>query len=289
MTFIGLGIKIPVSWAFVLIIIVSLIVNQIDPKLTCLAYVMAIIYVIDEGLVLAGIKREYFRLSYVEMIYLVGLLHGIEGMLTILFGGKQSCAVITYRGEAAAGGYQAYDRWLIPMLLFSVEGIYIPLVAAVIYLNESFVLEPKSKAKVMGSLILIYGILVIIIGYLTARGYLPLLLSMVAMPVLHEVLFTIDAHIEKGRPLYPCPKQGIRVMTYEERQVRKEESKKGLEKGDIILAINEISVNSEEEYLMALEAGNNKLLIEKLSGEKVEVYDTYEELLAMKIVFLPPL
>lgn len=281
-------IKIPISWEFILIIIVSIIVNRIDGKLTCMAYVIAIIFIMDEILILSGLKSNYFQLAYIEMIVLVGVLHCIEGILTFSYGGNRNSAIMTYRGKKVAGGYQAYGRWFIPLLLFSINGFYVPIVAAVVYLNESFVLTPKVKARRMGSWIFIYGLIVMSIGYFTSTGDLPLLLSILTMSILHEILFAIDGYIEQGELLYPYPKQGVRVMDFEEIPPSRLE-KRNIEKGDIILKINQSRVNTEEEYRAALGKENMKLVLQKLSGAITEVGYTYEELEEMKLVFLPPL
>lgn len=282
------GIKIPIGWAYLLVLMVSIIMNQINSKLTCMAYVMPVIFIMDGTLVLLGVKSHYFNLAYLEMILLVGILHCVEGILTFSYGGNRNSAIMTYRGKKVAGGYQAYGKWVIPLLLFSINGVYIPLVAAVVYLNESFVLTPKSKARVMGSWIFVYGLTVIVIGYLTSLGDLPLLFSMLAMSILHEILFAIDTHIEQGELLYPHPKQGVRVMDFKE-VLLKSARKMVIEKGDIILKVNERSVNTEEEYRERITEGNIRLVLKKRSGALTEVQYTYEELKEMKLVFLPPI
>lgn len=284
-SFILLGIQIPISYAYLLIVIISLGVNRIDPKLTCLSYVLSMVYVIDEILVSLGIKVHYFELAYEEMICLVGLLHAIEGILTFSFGGNNSSAIMTYRGKEVAGGYQAYGRWFIPLLLFSIKGIYVPIVAAVIYANQSFVLTPKAKAKYMGSWIFIYGLGVLVLGYFTKKGDLPLLLTMLTMPMLHEILSSMDCHIERRNLLYPYPKQGIRVMDFKESVKRKH---RYIERGDIILKVNETRVNSEETYRGALVNETMNLIVKKMTGSVIEMEYTYEELEAMQIIFLPP-
>lgn len=282
------GIKIYIGWAYILVLIVSIMMNQIDGKFTCMAYVMAMIFIIDEVLVLSVIKSNYFNIAYVEMILMVGGLHCIEGILTFSYGGYRHSAIMTYRGRKVAGGYQAYGKWFIPLLLFSVNGIYVPVLAVVVYLNESFVLTPKAKARIMGIWIFLYGVAVLVMGYLTSLGDLPLRLSMMSMPILHEILFAIDAHIEQGELLYPYPKQGIRVMDFRG-AVPSRTKKMAIEKGDIVLKINENCVSTEEEYREGLTKGNMRLVLRKLSGALTEVQYTYEELEALELVFLPPI
>lgn len=282
------GIQIPLDWSYLLILSLSMLMSLIDSKLTCMAYAMPILFLIDETLVLSGLKTHYFNLAYTEMIILVGALHCIEGILTLSCRSKEYSAIMTYRGKKAAGGYQAYSKWFIPLLLFSIQGVYIPIIVVMVYLNESFVLSPESKAKVMGGWIFVYGVSIIGLGYLTYLGKIPLLFSMLSMTILHELLFSIDTHIEQRELLYPYPREGIRVMTLQEKNGNGRE-KVRIERGDVILKVNGILIRTEEAYQEAMSEGTVKLTLKKISGALVQIECTKEELQSMALVFLPPL
>ena len=217
------------------------------------------------------------------MIYVVGMLHVIEGILTLLFGGKNSYPIMAYKGELTAGGYEASEKWLIPLLFFWVNGIYLPVIAGILYNNESFVLSPREKAKKMGGLISGFGILVMCMAKLVEEGGISLSLGIISMPVLHELLFEIDTYIEEGKLKYPLPETGIRVMEILEKNTL------GISRGDIIRKINELEVKREEDYIRAI-GQEGKILVElqKMTGEQVEILCTGAELKAMKLVFLPP-
>ena len=274
---------IELSWSFILIVILSLVLNKVNPKLTCLAYIMAIIYILDYLLIKIGLKTQYFKLSYVEMIYLVGILHVIEGILTFFLGGESSYPIMAYRGKSVAGGYQAYGKWIVPLLFFSIGGIYVPIIAGVLYYNESFVLSPSEKARKMGVLISSFGMLIIFISRLVVSGNIPLGVGILSMPLLHEVLFIVDTYIEKGNLKYPLPKEGIRVMEVLGENVL------GINRGDIIKTLNEKIVCSEEYYNVQMNK-NDKMIIEveRVTGEQVRLVCTAEELKAMRLIFLPP-
>lgn len=276
-------IVVQIEWSFLLIVIVSFIVSKINTKLTCLAYVMAIVFGLDWFLIAIGAKATLFNLSYVKMIYVVGILHFIEGILTFLWGGKQSCPIITYRGKEVAGGYEASGNWLIPLLFFSIGGIYIPLIASVVYYNQSFVYSPREKAKKMGVLIGGYGVLLMGIGYLVAQESMSLILGILSMPLLHEFLFMIDDYMESRPFKYPVPKMGIRIMEILGINTL------GITKGDIIKAIDKTFIKSESDYCLAVK-NKEKLVItiEKITGEEVRVVCSAEELKESKFVFLPP-
>ena len=138
----------------------------------------------------------------------------------------------------------------------------------------------------MGSWIFIYGVVVLILGYLTKEGNLPLLLCMLTMPMLHELLFSIDDHIEQGKLLYTYPNQGLRVMDFKE---YRKNAQKYIERGDIILKVNETRVNSEEAYQKALVNETMNLVVQKIGGEVVDMKYDYNELEQMQIIFLPPM
>lgn len=277
------GKVIQLEWSFLMLVLVSLIANRISPKFTCLAYVMAIVFVIDWILIRLGIKATFFKLSYAKMIYLVGILHFIEGIFTFLWGGQNSNPIMTYRGKEVAGGYEAHGQWLIPLLFFSIGGLYVPIIASVVYCNQSFVLSPKEKAKTMGGLIGGYGILLLAISYLVEEGLISLTIGVLSMPLLHEFLFMIDDYIETRPFKYPLPKKGIRVIEI------MGTNKLGIARGDIIKAINEVIINDEVDYCRGLKQQENvRITIEKLTGEEVKLVCTVKELRESKLIFLPP-
>ena len=268
--------------SFLLVVGVSFILGKIKPKWMCLAYVMAVIYGIDCLLIYLGIKSKFFNLGYPQMIYLVGILHLLEGLLTFSFGGKHSMPIMTYRGEKAAGGYQCYQRWLIPLLFFKMNGIYIPIIVSIVYANDSFTYTPEEKAKRMGILIGGYGIVMLVIARLIVGIHMPLVFVILCMPLLHEGLFLMDAYIEKGKAKYPYPLQGIRVMEVSDKTDLE------IDRGDVIKTINEIPLVTEEEFMKVLkESIKCTLEIEKLSGEQKRMTCTVQEIKAAKIIFLP--
>lgn len=283
--------------------------RQIDGRLTCLTYVVACIYTIDYLLVMLGWKSAFFELSYGRLIYLVGGLHFMEGILTLFFGDKKTQAVVKYRGKEIAGGYRAYGKWLIPLLFFSFRGIYVPIVAAIVYFNETFVMSPKEKSKKMGLLIGSFGLLILAIGFLVEKGLLALTTGIWLMPIFHELLFWIDNTLEKGPLKYTYPALGIRVIDILGNNAL------DIRRGDIIIALNQKVLMEESSYYDELHqgikasGGNEKIMIkikreveEKkgfLGMKKVtpnisnkenieELVCTVAELRGMKLVFLPP-
>lgn len=277
------NIKVPVGWSFVWILIFSWILSKINRRLTCLSYVLACIYILDWLLVKTGLKVTFFELSYKQMITLVGILHVLEGILTFFWGAKKTEAIIAYRGKKTAGGYSTCGQWLIPLLFFSINGYYVPIVAGVVYFNETVVMRPEVKARWMGGLIGFFGLSVIGISKLVALGIVPLGLGILCMPLLHEGIFLIDTYIEKMPLKYPYIEDGLRVMEL------LGENDLEIERGDIIKQIDGEAIKSEEDYIRC--TANEKVVkmeLERMTGERVRVVCTISQLRKAKMVFLPP-
>ena len=78
-------------------------------------------------------------------------------------------------------------------------------------------------------------------------------------------------------------------MEFREHYNKDQRIKERIEKGDIILKVNQTRVNSEEAYFDALEQGIVKLVLQKVGGSILEVEYSYETLKKMQLVFLPPI
>lgn len=178
-----------IEWSLLLIVVVSYLLGMIQPRLTCLAYVLTVVYLIDSLL--------KFHLNYVILMNLTGALHIVEGLLTYYFGATKNEIIMRYRKKKIARGYKSYGRWFVPLLFFKLQDSYVPLVASIIYYNETFVFTAKEKAHKMGIWIGLFGFVVLILTFLTANKKVPLFLSLILISFLHEGLFKIDAYIEK--------------------------------------------------------------------------------------------
>ena len=256
--------------------------RRIEPKWTCLAYVLPMIYLMDILLIGIGIKKTYFKLDYKGMLYLVGVLHFFEGILTFFFGGKESIPIITYKGKKTAGGYEAVSRWLMPLLFFSIKGIYIPVLVEIIYANDTFTTKPEVKAKKMGILIGTYGVILLLIKQLINYKFMSLVGAMICMPLLHEIMFFLDRKMEEKSYIYINPDKGVRVMDV------LGEHTLDIERGDILLKINGVPVDDEECFWREInQCVRCTFEIESVLGEKKKVSCTAEEIKNAKLLFLP--
>lgn len=279
------GFSIPVHWGYLFIVIASWAMNKIGPKWTCLAYVVPGIYLIEQLLFISGIWVEGVKYRYMELVVLIGCLHFIEGILTFCCGSYRQQAIITYRGEKIAGGYRSCGKWIIPLVFFTFKGIYFPILAGVIYNNETFTHSVGDKAQKMGLAITSYGIGVIILAqvYQSEIMSLPILLGLVLLG--HELLFAYDDFLERGKVLFTYPEKGIRLMGFAKLMNIPEP----FDGGDIILDINHKSINSEEEYIEGIKDKRVLLLhILKITGEEKYMLISKKQLEELQPIFLPP-
>ena len=273
----------PVSIELILLVIASMILGRIDKRLTCLAYVITIIYLVDTGLVLLKLKENYFTLPYEKLIVLVGVLHMIEGIMTYFYGAKDNLCVINYKGNQIAGGYQAYRKWYIPLFLFTIKGYYVPLLCVLVYGDETYTMVPELKSRKSGKYIFIYGCLILIVGIAVVLNKVPLPIGIMLMPIAHEMLFAINHFLEQAPCIYTLPIKGVRVIEI----IKEQAQRTKIERGDIILRINGKKIKDEETYYRQLEDQRLVMILEDLKGNKKILHFEQREYEELGVIILP--
>lgn len=272
---------IPFTWWLILLVPASILGGLIDQHFTCLAYAVTFIYLIDSGTNYLKFKTELL-LPYGSLILLVGGLHLIEGILTSLYGYKENKCIITYKGNKIAGGYQAYRKWRIPLFLFVLNGIYVPIIVVMVYGDDTYTMNPKKKAQKMGLYIGIYGLIMIFLSFISHESRL-LPITILCMPILHELMLKISKKQEEKEPLYSYPNRGVRVIEI----LNQEEGKSFLKRGDIILSINNQEINELEAYDKIINEEALVIKIETLQGGEKIVCCKGKELHQLGVILLP--
>ncbi len=190
---------IPFTFNILFIIPASFLCSLIDKRFTCLAYVIPMLYLLNKVFLGVGLEDKWFILPYANFIVLVGVLHMTEGMMTVLYRHQDHEIIIAYKGNSLVGGYHTYKKWFIPLLLFYIKEIYLPIIIVLVYAEDTFMMEPSYKTGIMGSAILLYGIIISLLGYLSIKGHFPVQLAIICMPILHEMLFEISRNMENRK------------------------------------------------------------------------------------------
>ena len=111
--------------------------------------------------------------------------------MAYFYGAKDNLCVVNYKRNHITGGYQAYRRWYIPLFLFTIQGIYVPLICVLVYADETYTMNPEVKARRSGKYIFIYGCIILLVGILVTLKKVPLPLGIIMMPIAHELLFAM--------------------------------------------------------------------------------------------------
>ncbi|WP_207646329.1 hypothetical protein [Cellulosilyticum sp. I15G10I2] len=79
------------------------------------------------------------------------------------------------------------------------KGLYIPILAILVYADDTFVMTPSKKTGIIGCCILFYGLVISLLGYLSIKSCFPVELAIICMPILHEIMREINENIENQR------------------------------------------------------------------------------------------
>lgn len=282
-----LGISIPCTLSMLLLIPITFIGYLINPKYTCLAYVVPAIYLIDCILQLTGLKAKDSTpfLAYENFIILIGILHAIEGLLTVQYGANNSKEITNYNKINIAGGYQLDRRWYVPLLFFSIKDFYIPIIAVIAYTDETRTMKPVQKASKMGLIIKLYACTILGLGVLLKLDYIPLSLAMFFTPLFHELMFAINEQLEIYSPINTPPAQGLRIIA----TTKSPNFYNPFNKGDIIEYINSNPINTLQDYENILNTDTDDYIIEiqTLEGSYQTIHCNKTLLKRASNVFLP--
>lgn len=281
---VGLHLGIPFTLGILILIPISLIGGWINPKYTCLAYVVPITYVID-CLLHAINMRQTQLIPYENFIILIGILHAIEGFLTTEYGANDYKEITNYERNKIAGGYQLERRWYVPLLFFTIKGFYIPILAVLAYTDETYNMKPKQKATKMGFVIKLYACTILLLGTLTKLGYIPLILTIFFTLILHELMFAINDQIEAHSPMNTLPTTGLRIVA----TTQIPGFNNPFSRGDIIESINSHPINTLEDYENILNTNEDQytIIIQTLEGTYHTISCNKSLLIRASNVFLP--
>ena len=187
-----------VNMNILLLIPIAVILMLISPKWGCFSYVVPVAYMIE------GISKLFnlrvFSLDYEMLIYLVGVLHIVEGALVMLNGHINARATPIYNGNRLTYIHLMHHIWVVPLVFIGQPGhMSIPLYALLAYGDEARVRTPKQQALLTGCLILGFGSIIFFLAACIDRGTLQIGGGILLMPVFHELIFVIENFMNKKK------------------------------------------------------------------------------------------
>lgn len=305
-----LGLVFDENSSIYLLFMVSLFFMAFKPRYICFSYSGAVLGL--SSLVLKYVasilnmpQLDVLNVDILTLMTLVGILHIIEGSLVMIDGSRGAIPVFTNRDTKIIGGFALKRYWALPIAIFILlstntseivtgQGMTPPewwplikgdiiskilntsVIASVAlygiigYSSVTFTKSKKKKSLASGALIMCYGVIITFVSQL-ATGAISQLLVLIFAAVAHEAMLRTEKHIElTGKPMFVSSEEGIMVL---EVVPKSPAFQIGIESGDLIVELNNKSIESEQEIFDVIKGSYNSisLKLKKASGELKEV------------------
>lgn len=306
-----LGLVFDENSSIYLLFMVSLFFMAFKPRFICFSYSGAVLGIASlaskyVASVLHMPQLSILNVDILTLMTLVGILHIIEGSLVMIDGSRGAIPVFTNREDKIIGGFALKRYWALPIAILILLGAntsdlvtgqsimtpqWWPLIKGDIvlkilktsviasvalygvigYSSVTFTKDKKKKSLTSGALIMGYGVILTVVSQLAVFGAVFQLFILIFAAVAHEAMLRIEKHIELiGTPKFVSSQQGIMVL---EVVPKSPAFQIGIESGDLIVEINNESIESEQEIFNIIRGRYNSISfkIKKSSGELRDV------------------
>ena len=302
-----LGLVFDENSSIYLLFMVSLFFMAFKPRFICFSYsgaVLGLASLFTKYLasILNMPQLNVLNVDILTLMTLVGILHIIEGGLVMIDGSRGAIPVFTNRGTKIIGGFALKRYWALPIAILillstntsefiSGESMATPqwwplikgeiiskilktsIIASVAlygvigYSSVTFTKNKKKKSLTSGALIMGYGITLTLVSQLATMGEGFQLFILIFAAVTHEAMLRTEKHIElTGEPKFVSSEEGIMVL---EVVPKSPAFDIGIESGDLIVELNNKSIESEQEIFDVIKGSYTSisLKVKKASGE----------------------
>ena len=228
-----------------------------------------------------GILEGIAGISVPGLMAIVGILHFTESILIYLSGHiGPSPIYLKHRNNGVVGGFSLQKFWPLPLVGLWAMGVpegtaeteamlsmpdwwpivggapepaegeqlvytMFPLVAGLGYGDMSIASNPKEKSKRSALFLFIYSV-VLIAASVGSAFFSPLMwLAALIAPIGHEALIVLGNAMEFSRnPIYSQEGRGLKILDIMPDSLAEQ---MGLASGDVILHVNNVSINSKED------------------------------------------
>ena len=290
-----------------LLFMVSLFFMAFKPRFICFSYSGAVLGIASlifkyAASILHRPQLNFINVDILTLMTLVGILHIIEGSLVMLDGSRGAIPVFTNRDKKLMGGFALKRYWALPiamLILLSAttsdtvvgQSIMTPewwplikgdialrilknsviaslaLYGVIGYNSVTFTKSKKRKTLTSGALIMGYGVLLTAVSQLAVLGVAFQFFILIFAASLHEAMLRLEKHMElTGKPKFVSSEEGIMVL---EVAPKSPAFRMGIQSGDLILQVNDKTIEAEEEIFSLIKGNYNSLSfkIKKPSGE----------------------
>ena len=294
-----------------LLFMLSLFFMAFKPRFICFSYSGAVLGITSLVFKYAAIllhmpKLDFINVDILTLMTLVGVLHIVEGSLVMIDGSRGAIPVFTNRDNKIIGGFALKRYWALPIAILillssassdlvagqslmtpqwmpSIRGeivgrilknsiiASIALYGVIGYSSVTFTKSKGKKSLFSGALIMGYGVLLTAISQLAVFGVAAQFFILIFAAALHEIMLQLEKRIELTmKPKFVSSDEGIMVLEVAQRSPAFD---MGIRSGDLIVQLNNKTLEDEEEILHIVK-GNFKSLtlkIKKTSGELKDI------------------
>lgn len=281
-----LGVIFNENSAVYVMFIISIILMNFNSRFVCFSYsgaILGFISVLSELLTNALHVQniKLFYINIVSLMSLIGVLHIIEGMLVMIDGSKGAVPVFANKNDKVIGGFALKRNWALPIalivilnngafnitnevvnisnwrpmlkgtidlnLLKNAAVYFLPLYAVVGYRSITFTKSKKEKTIISGSLIMVYGIILVAVSQLASLNLFFKFAILIFAPLAHESILKIEKLFEaKGKPKFTSCGEGIMILEVIPNSIAYE---MGMESGDLILDVNDKKIEFDKDII----------------------------------------
>lgn len=308
MVFLGITIdNIGIEYVFPLAIFLMFI----NPRYICFSYAGGIVSIIS---LLTGFPS----INVAGLMAVVGILHLMESMLIYIDGAVNSIPVFVQTDNGKiVGAYIMKKFWPIPFVALvtvsaaasGIDLFHMPewwplfrtdaglnsiiyslytIIAVLGYGDIALTEMPEKRAKVSSRRLFVFSVLLILLSVGGIKYILFRWAAAIFGPLAHEFLIIKGQRDEKEkRPMFEVPDNGIMVLSVLKNSPAEQ---MGIKPGDIIVKINDMSVNSEEDIarILSTEPTIVWIVVKESDGSYINYeYRNYKGVKEIGILIVP--
>lgn len=233
---------------------------------------------VDKDNIIVSFINNNLNFDVTAMVALIAVLHLIEGILVWFDGSRGAIPVFTKRKGQVVGAFVLQRYWIVPILLYgymqnpqmlgdqmatpswwplirpplSEEELKVAVYAIISFLpavlgygDIAVTHTPKDKARITSIYLLGFSIILLLLAVLSVEIYAVKFIAVLFAPIGHDAMIMYQRYRDKNNePLLKYSNEGIVVVdTIPDSPAEK----MGIKSGDLIVAINNIRVNTIED------------------------------------------
>lgn len=302
-----IGIPLYFNEFLLFLIPISLLLSMVRIRFLDLSYGVALICFLS--LIMDG------QTHIASLILLVGIISLIKGLLILLTKEQSVIPVLSRKDNQIILGHIIHKSWILPIGLLilqigelATQGIQMPtwwpmiqyshdqnifytMFPFVAFMNHnsiSYTQTLQKHQKQSGSMNIIFGALLLLIGVLAVENLYIQIMGTLIMVVFPEGMHHAKVRKEKKQaPIYTHPENGLRIMEVIQGGIADEI---GMELGEVIEKVNDTFVQDIKHFLRMVKEAEGEIIIESrtIAGRlmRYEIHKS-KDLTRMGVRFIP--